>query len=429
MNRIKKKIYNIQKDKKVIASNYLSLFVLQIANYLLPLLVLPFLVRILGTEKFGLVMFAQALILFLTIFVDFGFNLSGTREISIARDNKDKLSEIFSAIMFIKICLIIVAFTILFIVVNVFTRFRIDSEIYYLTFGIVIGQALFPVWFFQGIEKMKFITLINITAKLIFTLLVFVFIRQQSDYIFVPVYNSLGFIVSGIIGFLFCFRYVKVKIPSFYTIKRLLKESSILYVSNFATSLYTASNVFILGIFAGNSIAGIYASMEKLILAIKNIYSPFYQALYPWLSKQKDNVKIRTIKKIKPLILLLSVLITIVILLFGNTLLLVIYDNKLITNYAIIFKLLSLISIFSALNMLYNTLYFPSIKKYKIRMNILISGGVFNLFISLILVYYFGIYGTAFSVVSTELFLLILGIYFFNKTVKIKKEANQNMIF
>ena len=122
-------------------------------------------------------------------------------------------------------------------------------------------------------------------------------------------------------------------------------------------------------------------------------------------------------------------LITIVILLFGNTLLLVIYDNKLITNYAIIFKLLSLISIFSALNMLYNTLYFPSIKKYKIRMNILISGGIFNLLISLILVYYFGIYGTAFSVVSTELFLLILGIYFFNKTVKIKKEENQNMIF
>lgn len=414
----KKKISTNNEDKKIIASNYLSLLTLQAANYLLPLLVLPFLVRVLGAENFGLIMFAQSLTTFFIVFVDFGFNLSGTREVSLARNNKQKLSEIFAAIMAIKVGLILITFSILFIIVNSFTRFSIDSEIYYMSFGVVIGQALFPVWFYQGIEKMKFITIINIVAKTIFTLLVFIFIRLQSDYVLVPIFNSLGFIIAGIFGLLFCYKFVDFKQPSLGLIKRLLLESYSLFISNFAISLYTASNVFILGIFAGNAIAGIYSSMEKLILAIKNIYTPLYQAIFPWLSKQEKPKTIKIINKIRPKIILASLLITVFILFFGKTMLSLIYNDKLITNYSNIFKILSFISIFSALNMLYISLYFPSIKKYKIRMNILISGGLFNLLLSLVLVYVFGIYGTAVTVVTTELFLLILGSIYYNKSLK-----------
>ena len=413
-----KKILSDQ-DKKTITINYLSLLFLQVANYLLPLLILPFLVRILGTEKFGLIMFAQSLTTFFVVLVDFGFNLSGTREISLARKNKKQLSEIFSAIMIIKAILTITASLILYFIINLFTRFTIDAEIYYFSFGIVIGQALFPVWFFQGIEKMKLITLINISAKTIFTLLIFVFIRQESDYILVPVFNSLGFIIAGILGLSFCFKYINFELPPLKLVKRLLLESSSLFVSNLATNLYTASNVFILGIFAGNTIAGIYSSMEKLILAIKNIYTPLYQAIFPWLSKQGKSKTIKTIKKIRPKIILGSLLITILILLFGKTMLSIIYNDKLINGYSNIFKILSFISIFSAINMLYISLYLPSIKKYKVRMNILISGGLLNFLLSLLLVYFFGIYGTAFAVVMTEFFLVILGTIYFNKSLKV----------
>jgi len=413
----KKRSGNNIEDKKVITSNYFSLLVLQGANYLLPLLVLPFLVRVLGAENFGLVMFAQSLATFFIVFVDFGFNLSGTREISLARNDKQKLSAIFSAIMVIKLGLLLTALSILFVIVNFFTRFNVDAEIYYLSFGVVIGQAIFPIWFYQGIEKMKFITITNIVAKSIFTLLVFVFIRLQSDYILVPIFNSLGFIIAGIFGLLFCFRFVDFKRPSLGLIKRLLMESYSLFISNLATSLYTASNVLILGIFAGNAIAGVYSSMEKLILAIKNIYSPLYQALYPWLSKQTDIIKISTIKKIQPIILMISLLVTLLILLFGKTMLSIIYNDILIISYSNIFKILGFVSIFSALNMLYNTLFFPAMKKDKLRMNILISGGLFNLALSLLLVYYFGIYGTAITVVSTELFLLILGRIYYKKSI------------
>jgi len=413
------KIFNqsIKDDHKIIVTNYFSLSILQIANYILPLLILPYLVRVLGTEKFGLIMFAQALATFLTVFVDFGFNLSGTREVSVARNQREKLSEIFSAIMIIKAGLICLAFFVLFIIVKVFTRFSADAYIYFLSFGIVIGQALFPVWFFQGIEKMKIVTLINVLAKVIFTILVFSLVKVEAEYILVPAFNSLGFIVAGALGLFLSLKYVQFKIPSFKLIKRLLFESSSLFVSNFATMLYTYGNVFILGIFTGNTLVGVYSSMEKLILAIKNIFTPLYQALYPWLTNQNDKKKINVIKKLSPIVLLIGVLITLSIVLYGNLFLSIIYNDVLINNYTIIFKILSLISIFSALSMLYNTLFFPAVKKYKTRMSILVSAGLFNLILSLILVPQFGIFGTTYAFVTTEFLLLILGRYYFKKYV------------
>jgi PST family polysaccharide transporter len=317
--------------------------------------------------------------------------------------------------MTIKLGLILIAFVILYFIVSVFTRFSIDSEIYLLSFGVVIGQALFPVWFFQGIEKMKFVTFINILAKVIFTFLVFFLIKTETDYFKVPIYNSLGFIVSGIIGFILSFKYFEYKLPNTTLIKQLLIDSSSLFVSNFAASMYTASNVFILGLFSGNVLAGVYTSMEKLILAVKNVYVPFYQALYPWVARQEDGQKRHIINKIMPLVFLISTLITLIILFFAKSILSIVYDNALITSYANVFRLLSFISIFSGLNMLYNMLYFPSIKRYKVRMNILVFGGLFNLIMNLIFVQFYNIYGIAVIVTLTELLLVFTGYYYFKK--------------
>ena len=418
INQNKDKIRRFISSNRALISNYISLIVLQGANYILPLIILPFLVRVLGTDKFGLVMFAQSLCIFLTVLVDFGFNLSGTREISLAREDKSKMSEIFLAIMFIKTVLIILAFLLLFIVVMVFDRFTKDYEVYLLSFGLVIGQAIFPVWFFQGIEKMKFVTIVNVLAKIIFTVLVVLFVNSESEYIEVPIYNSLGFISSGILGLIISLKYIAYKPPSLKLIRQLFKETSSLFVSNFATMLYTSSNVIILGLFTNNTVVGVYSSMEKLILAVKNFYTPIYQALFPWLSQKQEEEKIRVVKKIRPYIIAMGILITMVILIFSDQILDLIYDNSSISEYSNVFRILSFIAIFSGLNMLYNALYFPAVKKYKLRMKILVSGGILNIIISFLLVNLFKIYGTASSVFITELYLLILGTYYFKRSLR-----------
>jgi len=260
---------------------------LQGANYVLPLITLPYLVRVLGPEKYGLIAFAQAFIQYFNILTDYGFNLSATREISIHRNNAQKVSEIFSSVMIIKLGLLVLSFVIMSILVFSFWKFRQDWLIYYLTFGMVVGQVLFPVWFFQGMERMKYITFLNITAKLIFTIAIFVFIRQASDYIYVPLLNLFGYLVAGALALWIVFRGFKIvfKIPSYSSLIHQLKEGSIMFVSTVAISLYTTSNVFLLGLFTNNVIVGFYSAAEKIVKALQGFWTPFSQAIYPVFSK------------------------------------------------------------------------------------------------------------------------------------------------
>jgi len=285
-------------ERKRLLENFFSLSVLQGANYILPLITLPYLVRVLGPEKFGLIAFAQSFIQYFNILTDYGFNLSATREISIYRDNKEKISEIFSSVMIIKFGLLVLSFIIMSVIVFSFEKFKNDWLIYYLTFGMVVGQSLFPVWFFQGIEKMKYIAFLNITAKLIFTVCIFIFVHEVSDYIYVPLLNSIGFLVAGILAMWMVLRNFEVKFtfPCLNNIKHELKEGGYIFISRVSISFYTISNVFILGLLTNNTFVGIYSAAERLVNAIKNLNNIVLQVMFPYVSKVCKNSFKKAIK-------------------------------------------------------------------------------------------------------------------------------------
>jgi PST family polysaccharide transporter len=402
-------------EKKIIAKNYVALLFIQGTNFILPLIIFPYLVRTLGSEKYGLVMVAQSVALFLTIIVDFGFNISATREVANLKNDKEKLSQFYWNVFSIKLVLIIITFLLLLGLIIYVDKFSVDPLIYLFSFGLVLGQAIFPTWFFQGIEKMQVITIVNVAAKLFFTISLFFVVLSPSDYQYVPIFNGLGFVISGLFGFVFSLQYVKFIFPKLSQVKEIIENSSSLFFSNFAVSLYTSSNTLILGFFAGDSMAGVYASMEKLILAIKSLYSPFYQAIFPNLStKPYDEIR-SYIDKMRIPIGFLGLVISIIIFFGAKKILMFAFDDAFIVGYSAVFQILGLISILSSLNMLYVTLYYPSIKKYKIRMKILISGGFLNLIIALSLVKFYTIYGVAISAVTAELFILLLAVYFYYK--------------
>ncbi|GAB1308206.1 flippase [Urechidicola sp. KH5] len=403
-------------EKKVIAGNFLSLVILQIANYVIPLIILPFLVRKLGTGNFGLVIFAQSLMTFYIVFVDFGFDISGTRRISISKSDKSRLSDIFINILFAKIFLLVFGLMSLIILVEFIPKLNEDSTVYYYSFGVVIGQAIFPTWFFQGIERMGIITVFNILAKTIFAILIFLLINDESDYLLVPILNSFGFVISGLFGLVFSARYIKIVKPNLNSILFHLKESFSLFIAKFSTLFYTSSNIFILGLFASNEVVGIYGSIEKLIVAVKNGYSPLYQAIFPWLSKQ--NNKRNSTNRLFPLILTSSLIIAIILFVFSEEILELIYGDVLIVRNAYILQILSFVVVLSATNMLITSLYFPARRLYNLRMKIFAICGVISLFSSLILVYKFSVTGLSISFTLIEFLILIMaGRYYLNENI------------
>jgi PST family polysaccharide transporter len=229
------KIKNIAntEDKKRLLSNFFSLSILQAFTYILPLLTLPYLVRVLGVDKFGLVMFAQAFIMFFALIVEYGFILSAPKDISVNRNNKEKITEIFSSVITIQIILLSITFLCLNLIIYNIDRFSVDIDIYNLTFLIVIGQVLFPIWYFQGMERMKYITIVNIISKVIFTVLIFIFIQNPNDYIYVPLINGFGSITGATISLFIIHKHFNQSFK-FYSIKILfkyLKDSTQYFIS------------------------------------------------------------------------------------------------------------------------------------------------------------------------------------------------------
>lgn len=280
-------------EKKTLVSNIFSLVILQGANYLLPLLTVPYLVRVLGPEYFGLLAFSTATIMYFMLITDYGFNLSATQQVSINRDNIAKINEIFSSVMMIKISLMMVSFVLMSILVFSFEKFSQHWQVYFVTFGVVVGQVLFPIWLFQGMERMKYITYLNIGAKLFFTGCIFIFVKEKSDYLLVPLLTALGFIVAGIWSLYIVKKEFSVnfKLQSWERIRFQLINGWHVFFSSLAISMYTISTTFILGVFAGNATVGYFAAADKIVQAVKGLYLPVSQAIYPLIGKKINEDK------------------------------------------------------------------------------------------------------------------------------------------
>ncbi|PPK96703.1 PST family polysaccharide transporter [Nonlabens xylanidelens] len=414
MSKLSKKLSS---EQKTIAKNYSSLVVLQGLNYILPLLIIPFLERQLGLEKFGLVMLAQYLMAFCVAAADFGFNVTATREISIIKSQGGDYSTVYFKVFWARMILLILVFGLLSLVVFSVPRFSIEWHIYLLSYGAVIGQTLLPDWFFQGIEKMRLLTVVNVVAKVLFTILLFVFITAPSDYFYVPIFNSIGFLTAGIFTFLLSMKYVKWQWPNFKESQEFYKESFQVFTSNIASQLSYAANGVILGIFAGDAVVGIFSAFDKLIIAAKKMFLPFYQAMYPYMARKSFSEKKQMMKKLIPIVAFVGLIGVVVILLIGDWIIEFLYNDVTIYKNTYLFKWMSIIAFFTGLSSLFQALYAPARKLFKNRMMMMIIAGVFNITLSLIIVPYLGLKGTIIAAIGTEAILLVLASYFYRSDI------------
>mgnify|MGYP003522537605 CR=1 FL=1 len=164
LNKLKQLFVRLKhnKDGKTLIANFGYLSLLQIASYVFPLITLPYLARVIGVEGFGKIAFAAAIMVWFQTIADWGFNFTATRDVAKNRDNKEKISEIFSNVFWARVFLMLISLIGLSVCVLVIPKFKENANIIMISFLMIPGHILFPDWFFQAIEKMKYITILNL---------------------------------------------------------------------------------------------------------------------------------------------------------------------------------------------------------------------------------------------------------------------------
>ena len=419
------KIKNLSSDSKTLLSNFFSLSVLQGINMILPLVTLPYLTRVLGVEKFGLINFVLSIIMYFNILVSFGFELSATREISVNRDNLKKVSEIFSSVMLIKLILALLSFLILLILTTYIDSFNQYSALYFVTFGLIIGNLLAATWFFQGMEKMKYITYINVSSRVFFTILIFVFVKDSSDYMWVPLLNSIGALVAGVYSVLLIFRMynIKLKLPTLDTIIYYLKDSYYFFLSRVANNGSRYYAITIIGIYFGNTIVGYYSMVEKLFYAFLSLGGIVSQTIYPYMSRTKN---IKFFKKLLFAIILLSTVMLIFMIYFNKDILLLVFgiENQVLIN---IFLLIFSGAIFAIASIMVGYPFLAAFGYIKYANNSLIYASIIYIaYITIVTILFKNIYLTVLSLMVYELSGLIFRLYYINRVkYNLHKEKNE----
>lgn len=414
-----KRISEISASKKVLFKNFTSLSILQIANYIFPIITLPYLVRVLGPEKYGLVSFATAFTAYFTIITDYGFNLSATQEISVNRNDKKRIAEIFSSVFTLKVSFFILSSIFFFAIVFLVPQFQDYLLLFFITFLGVFGTALFPLWFYQGIEKMNYILVINVSIRFITTVLVFVLIKDENDFIKLVGLNTAAVFIIGFIGLMVAVNKFQTKFifPNKELLKLQLENGWHLFLSTVWINLYTTSNVFILGLFAPANVVGYFAAADKIRMAFQGILSTMSQSVFPYVNILLSESYERFVsfnKKLFKIALIVGSIISITLFLFAEPLVNIILGK----DYEPSVLVLRIIAWLPLVIFLSNVLGIQTMlpmNKHKSFAIILFFAAMINLILSFILVSKYFEIGTSISVLATEIFVTMAFFVFIKK--------------
>jgi len=275
-----------QTHKKLL-SNFMNLSFLHLISYAIPLLIVPFVLRAIGLEAFGLASFAIALAFYMQVIVDYGFNLSGVRECSKHRDDKNILGQIIGKIVAIKL-LIFTPILALYLIAHF--AFGVDLKLFFIAFAGTFFSIFWAHWLYQALDEFALLVSIQVVVRIIGAIATVALLRDASDVWLYVAINSAQMGVMGVICLYHLYRMqISMKLPSMVEIKEEIKDSFALFVSTFCGATNMSAPIVLLGLFAHPAIVGAYSSAEKIITAVRNISWMAFQATYPHMCANLNN--------------------------------------------------------------------------------------------------------------------------------------------
>ena len=415
-----------QKIQILIKSDFVKKFSIygfgQLFNLVTPLLVVPYIVSVCGEENFGKTAVGMAIAFFLIVFVDFGSDIIGVREVAINRDKPESLNKIFTTTYAVKAIILIVVLVITSIIFISFSYFETENKMFFLGLLVLIGQFINPTWFLQGIENVKWITILNVISKTIYLTGIFLTVQQESDYIYINMWWGIGMIVSNIVLFILV---VKEHHFSFLTVNKSevinhIKNDFSMFTSQIFVSLQLYAPVVLISYFGSNLMAGQYRIVEQIIVIFKTYIFLFFNYVFPKVCflvefDYKEGIKNWIIYNGANFVFITIAMIVLHIFSYE----IVSFFNP--TNRYILSNLLQvavLIPLILAVSIPLKQLILAlNHKLYYVRLTSIMV--ILNLVSIIILLPQFQVYGVLYSLMATDLIIIIFYLYKLKKTKKL----------
>lgn len=266
--------------------NILSLASLQVANYLVPLLTVPWLTRVLGIEGYGRLGFAAAVIANFIIFTEWGFSLGATREIAISKLDKYKRSEIFWNVIAGKVFFAVLGLVVLSLMILLVPKLYNNATLLYITWCSVIATILSPMFYFQGVERLSHFAVVTLLARILSVPMIFIFVQHEDDVCLAALVQSSFLVVAATINLTYLLRSSELywQSPSIKSVAKYINTTTPFFISSVSISLYTNSSTIVLGFLASEEAVGAFVGAYTLIRAALSLMSPVSQALFPKVS-------------------------------------------------------------------------------------------------------------------------------------------------
>lgn len=393
-----------------VARNAASLYLIQFANYILPLITIPYLVRVLGPAGFGVVAFGQSLISYFAIFVDYGFNFSATRKISVERNDPRAVSQTVSNVWAAKLLLCITGFIFLVFLVLVVQDLREIGALIFILYGYVVGNVLSPFWLYQGMEKMVSISIINLASRILVVIGIFSLVRRPDDVLIYAGLINFGIVASGCIAALVSFFKfnLHLSLPSLKGVRDALIEGWFLFLSTASVSIFTAGNAFILGILANHTIVGYYSATERIVRVFPwLLLMPLAYATYPKFSKMAAGSEKHLLVWARQILLTISgigFLLMIGVILTAPIISSLLFGREFTPTIYLLRILASIIPLVAISNVLSFYIMLP-LRKDKPFLFLVLTGGCIKIVLGVIMAAVWQAIGMAIAVLLSEIFV------------------------
>ncbi|WP_305373381.1 oligosaccharide flippase family protein [Photobacterium leiognathi] len=312
MSNIIKKINFI--DIRVL-KNFSHLAIANLFIMIIPFIYYPYLIRVLGSEVYGNIVYVQAIYFFLSIVIQFGFSVSATKDVSVNRDDNEYISNIFISIFIIKAILLIIGLVVVAFFINYFNIQGVELDLHLTSLLYVFGDLFLVNWIYQGFEKMQYVSLGTIAYKLVFLISIFFFIKSSEDIINYSFLFSLSYVLGNLFLFIFAIYLFKLKLikPNYQLCKSLFKDSWQFFLARMSAVFVERFNLFILGYTGNKEEVAYYDLAIKLVGIFQLPFNLFNQAYYPNASRNKDSRQVYKIIKILSIVAFFGIIISYVI--------------------------------------------------------------------------------------------------------------------